>query len=499
MTRRRSIAGVRVSPKVAVSVVFVAAMFMSIMDTSIVNVALPSIGRDFRVAPTAVDGISIAFLVSLAVFMPASGWLGDRFGGKRVLMAAIVIFTAASALCGVATNLGELVAFRVLQGVGGGMLAPVGTAMLFRAFPPEERVRAASIIVLPTALAPALAPVVGGLLVTDATWRWVFYVNVPVGVAALIFGVLFVEHSVESRPGAFDRPGFLLSGIGLALFMYGISEGPELGWGTARVLIAGAAGAALLATMVVVELRTREPIVALRLLGNQLFRSATGAIVMVSIAFLGVLFAVTLYFQDGRGLSALSAGLSQFPSAIGVMVGSQLASRVIYWRLGPRRHLTLGLVGVALFIAMLSLLGAHTSLWWARLILFAMGFSMAQVFVPAQAASFATISSADTGRASTLYNASRQLGGAIGVALLTTTIVLVGPVHMIAGHAVANLTAYRITFLVAAAAALLGVPAALAIHDADAEQTRVNPRRRRPSPPVAPATSAPRAIRRPAH
>jgi EmrB/QacA subfamily drug resistance transporter len=349
----------RINPKVAVSVVFVAAMFMSIMDTSIVNVALPSIGRDFRVAPTAVDGISIAFLVSLAVFMPASGWLGDRFGGKRVLMAAVVIFTAASALCGVASNVGELVAFRVLQGVGGSMLAPVGTAMLFRTFPPQERVRAASIIVLPTALAPALAPVIGGLLVTDATWRWVFYVNVPIGIAALIFGVLFVKHTVESRPGTFDRPGFLLSGVGLGLFMYGISEGPDLGWGSARVLITAVVVAALLVAMVIVELRTREPIVALRLLGNRLFRSATGVVVLVSIAFLGTLFAITLYFQDGRGLSALNAGLSQFPTAIGVMAGSQLASRVIYWRLGPRRHLTIGLCGVAIFIAMLALMGAR--------------------------------------------------------------------------------------------------------------------------------------------
>ena len=163
------------------------------------------------------------------------------------------------------------------------MLAPVGTAILFRTFPPQERVRAASIIVLPTALAPALAPVVGGLLVTDATWRWVFYVNVPIGIAALIFGVLFVKHSVESRPGRFDRTGFLLSGIGLGLFMYGISEGPDLGWGSARVLVTGLVGAGLLATMVIVELRTPEPIVALRLLGNRLFRSSTGAIVMVSI------------------------------------------------------------------------------------------------------------------------------------------------------------------------------------------------------------------------
>src|SRR5580698_7040617 len=135
----------RISQKVAVSVVFVAAMFMSIMDVTIVNVALPTIGREFHVSPTAVDSISIGFLVSLAVFIPASGWLGDRLGGKRVLLTAIVVFTGASALCGLATSLPELVAFRVLQGVGGGMLAPVGLAMLFRVFPPEERIRASAI------------------------------------------------------------------------------------------------------------------------------------------------------------------------------------------------------------------------------------------------------------------------------------------------------------------------------------------------------------------
>src|SRR5271166_1571613 len=174
-------------------------MFMSIMDVTIVNVALPTIGRDFAVSPTAIDSISIAFLVSLAVFIPASGWLGDRFGGKRVMLAAIVVFTLASALCGIATSLGELVAFRVLQGAGGGMLAPVGMAMLYRVFPPEERVRAAAILTVPTTLAPALGPVIGGLLTTDLSWRWVFYVNLPIGAAAFIFGALFLRSIPQAR------------------------------------------------------------------------------------------------------------------------------------------------------------------------------------------------------------------------------------------------------------------------------------------------------------
>src|ERR1700746_923117 len=163
--------------KVAVSVVFVAAMFMNIMDVTIVNVALPTIGREFHVRPDSVDTVAIGYLVSLAVFIPASGWLGDRFGGKRILLTSIVLFTGASALCGAAGSLGQLVAFRILQGVGGGLMVPVGMAMLYRTFPPSERVRASSIMVVPTAIAPALGPLLGGLFVTDLSWRWVFYVN----------------------------------------------------------------------------------------------------------------------------------------------------------------------------------------------------------------------------------------------------------------------------------------------------------------------------------
>ena len=480
----------RMSQKVAVSVVFVAAMFISILDVTIVNVALPTIGRDFAVSPTSVDTISIGFLVSLAVFIPASGWLGDRFGGKRVLLAAIVVFTAASALCGLASSLPELVAFRVLQGAGGGMLAPVGMAMLFRAFPPEERIRASAILTAPTTLAPALGPVLGGLLVTELSWRWVFYVNVPIGAAALAFGAVFLSQRPESQPGRFDLPGFLLSGIGLGLLMYGVSEGPDLGWGSATVLACIAAGLVLLAVMVAVEMRTAEPIVALRLLGNRLFRSSNGVTILVSIAFLGTLFAITLYYQDGRGLSALQAGLSTFPEAIGVMLGAQLASRALYPRLGPRKHIAIGLTGATMSIALLALLGAQSSLWWARLLMFTLGFAMAQVFVPTQAAAFATISPAATGRASTMFNAIRQLGGAIGVALLTTVIVLVGATHQVAGHEVANLAAYRITFLVAAAVCLTGVACALSIRDADAAAT-IPARTGGGQPP--PVTAAPAA------
>jgi EmrB/QacA subfamily drug resistance transporter len=468
----------RVSEKTTVAVVFTAAVFMSALDTTIVNVALPTIGREFAVAPTAVDGISVAYLVSLALFMPVSGYLGDRFGGKRVLLAATVIFTVASALCGVAASLGELVAFRALQGVGGGMMTPVGMAMLFRAFPPGERLRASAVLVVPTTLGPASGPVLGGLLVSELSWRWVFWVNIPIGIAAVAFGAIFLRHRTEAGPGRFDLAGFLLSGAGLGLLMYGISEGPNVGWASPAILAGIVAGAILLALTVLVEYRAAEPIVAVRLLGDRLFRSGTAANILMTSGFIGTLFVMSLYLQDGRGLGALAAGLSIFPEAVGVAVGSQLASRVLYPRLGPRRHMAGGLAGIATAIGLMALLGAHSNLWWARLLMFAMGFGMAQVMLTTQTASFATVSPEATGRASTMFNAGRQLGAATGVALLTTAIGIVGATHHVSGHLVANLDAYRAAFLVAAAFCLAGVPFALLISDADAAATI--PARRRP-------------------
>ena len=338
---------VSMNQKIAVGVVFVSAMFMNIMDITIVNVALPTIGRDFHIAPTAVDGVVIAYLVSLAVFIPASGWLGDRFGGKRVLLTAIVVFTIGSALCGVAQNMTELVLFRVIQGAGGGMMAPVGMAMLYRVFPPAERVRAASILTLGTTVAPAVGPVLGGFLVTNFSWRWVFFVNVPIGIVAVVFGALVLEKVDAIDAGRFDVPGFVLGGIGLGLLMYGISEGPLEGWSSTGVITTCVIGAALLVTFVLVELRTSRPMVDLHLLRERLFRSTNCVMFLAAAAFLGLLYLIPLYFQDARGLSALQSGLSTFPEAFGVMIGAQFASRLIYPRFGPRRHITGGLLGLA--------------------------------------------------------------------------------------------------------------------------------------------------------
>ena len=470
----------RLNPKISVSVVFVLAMFMAIMDTTIVNVALPTLAHQFRVPLSSVDGVVVGFLVSLAVFIPASGWLGDRFGTKRVLLTALTIFTVASALCGAADSFGELVIFRILQGVGGGMLTPVGMAMLYRTFPPAERVRASSILTVPTAFAPALGPVLGGLLVTDATWRLVFYVNVPIGIVGFVFGCLFLPEQRQDVPGRFDGFGFLCAGAGFAALMYALSEAPSLGWGDPLILALAAAGVVVLTALVTVELRVRQPMLDLRLLGNGLFRSTTILTVLATMAFLGCLYLVALFFQDGLGLSALNAGLSTFPEAIGVMIGAQVSTRV-YPYVGPRRMLAVGLVGVAAATALMSLVGAGTSLWWMRLLMFGLGLSMAQVFVPAQAAAFATISPAATGRASTLYNAGRQLGSAVGVAVLTTVAAAVGLVHRVGAHPAPNLAAYHAALLTACGIALVAAATAIFVDDRAAAPTMRRPARVRPA------------------
>ena len=462
-----------IDQRVAVSAVYVAALFMNVMDVTIVNVALPTLGRTFKVAPSSVDVVVISYMVSLAVFIPASGWIGDRFGGKRTLLIAVTVFTVASALCGAAGSLSQLVIFRILQGAGGGMIIPIGMAMMYRIFPAAERLRLASLIMIPTAFAPALGPVLGGLLVTDASWRWVFYVNLPVGVVAVVFGMLFVTDQRESRPGRFDLTGFALAGVGLGAVMYGVSEGPIRGWSSALIVGSVIAGVVLLVAMVLVELRVEHPMVDLRLLRDPMFRASNQMVLVGFTAFFGILYVVPLYYQDGRGLSALQSGLSTFPEAIGVMVGSQVVGRVLYPALGPRRLMAAGLCGVALCTGLMSLCGAHTSLWWMRLLMLGLGYSITHLMVSMQAAAFATISPEATGRGSMLFNANRQLGGAVGVALLSTVLSAVGPVRQVAGRVVPHLTAYHAAFLAAAGVAVGGAVLALAtVRDDDAASTR---------------------------
>jgi EmrB/QacA subfamily drug resistance transporter len=467
--------------KIVVAVVYVCGMVMNSLDSTIVTVALATLSRQFGVTPAAVEGVVIGYLVSLAVFIPASGWLGDRFGTKRIFLLALAIFTGASALCGLAGSLDQLVLFRVLQGAGGGLLTPVGMAMLFRTYPPQERVGVARILMFATILGPASGPILGGLLIEKLSWRWTFYVNVPVGLSALVFGFLFLHEHREPAAGRFDLPGFLLAGTGFALTMFALSEGPSRGWASPEVVGCAVVGVCVLAVFVLVELRVPAPMVQLRLLSNRLFRTTLTVSCCATAGFIGVLFLVPLFLQEARGASPLSSGLTTFPEALGVVTSTQLVAR-LYPRIGPRRLMAGGLIGVATAISLLCFVDLDSSPWTVRLLMFLIGVGMAYVFLPNQAASLATISREATGRATTMMSVQRQLGAAVGVAVLTTVLTAVGPTHPDpVGTLVPNLDAYRAAFLTAAAFSLTGALIALGVPDRDAAAT-MRPRYVREAP-----------------
>ena len=453
----------RLSPKLVVGAVFVASMFLNIMDATVVNVALPTLSRYFAVPVASVSGVVTAYLVTLAVVMPVSGWVGDRFGARSVMLGAIGLFTAASALCGVATSLPELVVFRAVQGAGGGLLIPVGMAMMFRAYPPAERIRANRLLIVPTLMAPALGPVIGGVLVDGLSWRWIFYINLPVGVAALVFGALFLPRGSEHPPGPFDLPGFLLAGTGFPLFMFALSTGATSGWGAASVLATGVAGLVLLALFVLVELRAAAPMLRLRIYANRLFRATNLQLTFAGAGFVGTLFLVPLLLQNGLGFSAVHSGLSTFPEAIGGMIGVQVTTR-LYKRVGPRRLMIAGMCGTVVTIGGMAFAGPGNAAWLIPVLMFFTGGSFGFAMAPSQAAALATVSPAETGHASTLLNTLRQAGGAAGVALL-------GTVLGATGASSADLAGYRLAFLAAAGLMLLGAGFSSLVSDADAAPT----------------------------
>ncbi|MFD3165429.1 MDR family MFS transporter [Herpetosiphon sp. NSE202] len=455
-----------IDQKIAVCVVFVAALFMSIMDGTIINVALATIQQDFGASSSAINAIVVIYLICIAVVIPASGWLSDRWDTKWVFLTSLGLFTLASMACGLAQNIEQLMLTRAAQGIAAGALMPVGTTMLFRTFPPHQRIQVSRILIIPTVIAPAVGPVLGGYLVDRLSWHWVFFVNGPIGLAALIFGALWLQTPKREQVGAFDWLGFILAGAGFAALLYTLTEGASKGWSSALILSSAAIGILSLAALVFVELAKAKPMLDLRLFSIPLFRVSNLVAIFGSAAFTGILFLMPQFLQNVAGASALESGLTTSPEAIGVVLSSQLVAR-LYPKVGPRRLTFGGVLGVAVMIGLMSTIDAETNLWLVRALMFGTGVGMAYLFLPIEAAVFAQIPHASTGQASAIFNMQQQLGSALGVAILGSVLALN---HSGTGIN-QNAQSYQYAFMAAAVLAFISACVALFIRDRDAAAT----------------------------
>ena len=459
--------GIHENPKLVVCMVYVIAMFMVSMDGTIVNVILPVIGQEFNVIPSATSGINIGYLVSLAVFLPISGWLGDRYGTKKIFLLALGVFTLASLLCGFATNLETLTLFRALQGAGGGLLTPVGMAILFRTFSQKERMKVSRTLVLPIAFAPAIGPVVGGFFAEQLSWSWAFYINIPFGVIAFLLGLLFLKEHKEPSAGRLDLTGFLLSAAGLSMVMYALSTGPSKGWSSPVIMYTGLIGFILVCLFVWIELRVKEPMLDLSLLSDKLFRSLGLISLLSQAALMGMLFIFPLMYQNAMNASALDSGLATFPEALGLMV----ASRMIPWtfkKLNGQQVICLGLLGTALIFAIISIVGPTASPWSLRLLLFSVGICLGHAVIAVQSSIFTNITSASMGRATTLFNVQNRLGSAVGVAILASVLGALGTSEMArSGIEQSNLASYQYALLGSAIFLVIGLIISLRLKKED--------------------------------
>jgi EmrB/QacA subfamily drug resistance transporter len=392
-------------------------LFMIMLDNTVVNVALPSIQRDLGVGLSELEWIVSGYALTFAALMLIGGKLADAYGRRLLFVVGIAIFTVASLMCGLATSGDMLIAARVAQGVGAALMNPATLSIIAATFPPRQRGTAIGIWAGVSALALAIGPLVGGLLSEHASWNWIFFVNVPVGILGIAASFLLIEESRDPTHERLDLPGLATSAVGLFALTYGLIEANSYGWGSARIVGAFVVAAVTLVGFVALERHQRAPMLDLTLFRNRTYVGANLVVLLVALAMFGVFFFVSLYMQNVLGFSAVQAGAAFLPMTILIILVAPIAGRMSD-RLGSRGLITAGMLLVAAQLLYFSRLSDDATFWVLLPGLIFGGVGMSLTMTPGAAAATRAVPVAKAGVGSAVLNAFRQVGGSTGIALM---------------------------------------------------------------------------------
>lgn len=403
---------------IRIGVVVLIGAFMSILDTTIVNVALDRLTLALHTDFAQIQWIVTGYMLAMAAVIPLSGWITTRFGAKRVFIFSLVTFTLASALCGLSWNLDSLILFRVLQGVGGGLLMPVGQMMLAETAGPRRMGRVMSMVAIPMLVAPVVGPVLGGLLVTKADWEWIFFINVPVGIVGTILAVRMLHDDRGRETWRLDLVGLVLMAIGVPLLTFGLAETGIAGSiTTLRAWLPIVLGLALTALYVVYALRRERPLINVRLFRNAAFAAASITAFALGAVLFGGMILLPLYEQGPRMHSALETGLILAPMGLGAAMAAPISGRLAD-RYGGGRVAVVGLTVLTLATIPFTFLSATTPQWVIMVALFFRGLGVSGSIMPAFAAAYAVLEHRQIPDATSQFNVVQRVGGSIGSAIL---------------------------------------------------------------------------------